>query len=661
MTIFRDRNDAGALLSERLNYLQGRDVIVLGLPRGGVPVAAIVARHLGAPLDVLVVRKLGVPSHPELAMGAIAEGGFRLLDHEAVALLGVSAEQVRAVEQREREALDHRVARLRRGRSRFNLAGRTVVIVDDGVATGATARVACAAARDAGASLIVLAVPVIAAQLLTGISEADQIVYDIAPTDFRAVGQFYDDFSATSDDEVVELLEDADRRVRAPDVSGTPAGGSSPDRAGASGLVGEIRSLAQPLRDVSDLDPLVHRVGSCRFVGLGEASHGTHEYYWWRAELSKRLIAERGFRWIGVEGDWPDCWRLNRWVRGAEHRDLSATQVLSSFARWPTWMWANEEVAEFLTWLREWNESRPLEEQVGFYGLDVYSLWDSLRAVMQWLAENAPDAQVQAQRAWQCFDPYGEDPHRYASATRLVPASCEDDVVRLLVEVRSRTRTDGVDESTFDVVQNAEVAAGAERYYRAMVRGDRESWNVRDIHMADTIDRLAAHHGADAKGLIWEHNTHIGDARATDMAPMGMVNVGQLMRERHGADNVGLVGMAAYGGSVIAARAWGSSESVMPVPVAVRTSHEGLLHSALGAPAVLVFSGRGGEWLSQSRGHRAIGVVYAPEREFGNYVPTVLGTRYDALLWFEDSSALRPLHHESRPSEAELETSPTGY
>lgn len=425
----------------------------------------------------------------------------------------------------------------------------------------------------------------------------------------------------------------------------------------------QIRDLAHPLRGLSDLDPLVERLGPMRFACLGEASHGTHEFYRWRAELSRRLIEEQGFTWIGVEGDWPDCWRINRWVRGMTGPDLSASQVLAGFERWPTWMWANSDVADFLDWLRAWNLARPREQRVGFYGLDLYSLWDSLRELIAWLYEHAPAAVEQALQAWQCFVPYREDPHQYAWATRLVPESCEDEVVAALAAVRRRTVVPGLpdDEGAFDAWQNAEVAANAERYYRTMVRGDRMSWNIRDHHMTSTAARIAHHLGPEAKGLLWEHNTHIGDARATDMAGAGMVNVGQLLRERHAGDGVALVGFAGHRGTVLAASGWGEPEVVFDVPEALPGSHEDLLHRTLGQQACLIFpEDRGGHWLTVPRGHRAIGVVYEPRSETGNYVSTVIGRRYDALIWLEHTSALRPLHHEAPPHEPEYETEPSG-
>jgi erythromycin esterase-like protein len=276
-------------------------------------------------------------------------------------------------------------------------------------------------------------------------------------------------------------------------------------------------------------------------------------------------------------------------------------------------MWANADVADFLDWLRELNERRPPASRVAFYGLDLYSLWDSLDRIIAWLRSNAPDALDDALKAWQCFVPFGGDPQRYSWNTRLVPESCEDEVVELLTRVRLEAGGDGDDD--FDAEQNAEVVAGAERYYRAMVRADRLSWNVRDIHMADTIDRLAARFGSDSRGLVWEHNTHVGDARATDMQQAGMVNVGEVLRERHASDAV----------------------------------------------LLLIFpDDRRRPWLSARLGHRAIGVVYDPGQEHGNFVPTVMGARYDALLWFDETEALIPLSREARAPGPECETEPTG-
>ena len=425
----------------------------------------------------------------------------------------------------------------------------------------------------------------------------------------------------------------------------------------------EIRSLAHPLATLADLEPLTESLRNKRLICLGEASHGTHEFYAWRCELTRQLIEAGDISFIGVEGDWPDCWHIDRWVRGLEHQDLDARHLLRGFERWPTWMWANEEVADFLDWLRTFNLARFEAARVGFYGLDVYSLWDSLREVFTWLERHAPDALPMASSAWRCFAPFNEDPQTYARTTALVPETCEQDVVNLLVTVRTKTAArEAMSQDAFAATQNAEVVAGAERYYRAMVRSNRSSWNVRDFHMADTLDRLCAHWGPMSRAVVWAHNTHVGDARATDMAGAGMVNLGQIVRERHGLLDTALVGFAGHRGSVTAASSWGEVDQSLPVPEASRGSHEDLLHTALDEPSVLIFpEDRSGPWLSARRGHRAIGVVYQPVREAGNYVPTVMGSRYDALLWFEDTSALAPLRHEPQPSELEFETEPSGY
>lgn len=425
----------------------------------------------------------------------------------------------------------------------------------------------------------------------------------------------------------------------------------------------EIRHLARALEKAADLDSLASRLHTSRFVCIGEASHGTHEFYLWRSILTSRLIQQGNVRWIGVEGDWPDCWRLNAWVRGKENQDLDAVHLLSTFERWPTWMWANQDVAGFLSWLREWNLTVPNEDRVGFYGLDVYSLWDSLRRIMGWLEENSPDALPLAMDAWHCFQPYNEDPHQYAWSTRLVPTSCENDVVELLRGVRLRAESlMSENDEAFDAHQNASIAVNAEAYYRATVRGDRSSWNIRDIHMADTIDFLASRFGSTSRGIVWEHNTHIGDARASDMASQGLVTVGQLVRDRHEHDGVALIGFASHRGTVLAGSAWGSPEETMALPPAAPGSHEDLLHQALGNDALIDFSlPRSGEWSSSRRGHRAVGVVYNPEAEEGNYVPSQLDARYDALLWCEETTALEPLRHEPIPTQPEYETEPTGF
>jgi erythromycin esterase-like protein len=427
-------------------------------------------------------------------------------------------------------------------------------------------------------------------------------------------------------------------------------------------LIAQVRAIGRPLRGERDLDPLMARVGDARCVLLGEASHGTHEYYTWRTAVSRRLIEEKGFSFIAVEGDWPDCYRVNRYVKGEEGG--SAREVLHAFNRWPTWMWANEEVADLAEWLRAHNRRLPEGKQVGFYGLDVYSLWDSLYQVLTYLYRTGGEALDAAKKAFRCFEPYGEEAQDYARATHLVGESCEDEVVTLLTKLRgeaARLRAYGREEY-FVAEQNALVLKGAEAYYRAMVRGGPGSWNVRDRHMVETLDRLLRHHGGGARAIVWEHNTHVGDARYTDMADDRMVNVGQFAREKYWEDGVVLVGFGSHRGSVIAAEEWDAPIEKMEVPPGRAGSWEDVLHRAGPADTLLVFDpDTVTDAMTAWRGHRAIGVVYHPAYEaLGNYVPTVLPRRYDAFLYLDETQALRPLHMREVRHEELPETYPTG-
>jgi erythromycin esterase-like protein len=433
---------------------------------------------------------------------------------------------------------------------------------------------------------------------------------------------------------------------------------------GSRQLIAQVQAAARPLAGPDDLDPLLERIGDAPFVLLGGASHGTAEFYDWRARLSRRLIEEKGFAFIGVEGDWPDCYRVNRYVKGFSDSGASAREVVHAFERWPTWMWANEEVVRLAEWLRRHNAGLPEERRAGFYGLDVYSLWDSLYQVMGYLQRNHPEALPAARDAFRCFEPYGEDGQQYARATVLVPASCEDEVVGLLQELRRRAQefpTDGR-EGLFAAEQNALVVKNAEAYYRALVHGGPESWNIRDRHMTATLERLVQQHGPGARAIVWEHNTHIGDACFTDMAGEGEVNVGQLIRERHGNEGAVLVGFASHRGSVIAGREWEAPMEMMRVPPARPGSWEDVLHQVGPDDKLLIFAETDEtREVMQRRGHRAIGVVYHPEYEqHGNYVPTVLPRRYDALLYLDETHALHPLHMQARVAGEVPETYPSG-
>ncbi len=426
-------------------------------------------------------------------------------------------------------------------------------------------------------------------------------------------------------------------------------------------LLGSLRDLAHPLSGRDDLDPLIEKLAGARIVMLGEASHGTSEFYVWRAAISRRLIEEQDFDFVAVEGDWPDCYRVNRYVKSYPQSGERADSVLRGFDRWPTWMWANWEVVAFAEWLRKHNSGN--ERGAGFYGLDMYSLWESLDAIIGHVRRNDPQSLALAERVFSCFQPYGRDEQRYARHTVATHQDCADEVVGLLLRLaHRRPRFESDPEGEFDTEQNAHVMVNAERYYRTMVVGGPGSWNLRDTHMMETLNRLLQHHGPDSKAIVWAHNTHVGDARATDMRREGMHNIGQLAREEWGPERVRLVGFGCHRGSVIAGRNWGGERQKMPLPEAPHHSWEGVMHSALGDDGLFLFdeADRREDFL-QSRGHRAVGVVYNPEYERFQYVPTELARRYDGFIHLEETRALHPLHIEASSEVGPPDTFPWGF
>jgi erythromycin esterase len=411
-----------------------------------------------------------------------------------------------------------------------------------------------------------------------------------------------------------------------------------------SDISDQVKKASRQLRDPSDLDPLMEEIGDARYVLLGEASHGTHEYYTWRTQITKRLITEKNFSMIAVEGDWPDCYRLNRYIKGYPGSGENAKQVLGEFNRWPTWMWANWEVVALAEWLHKHNDNLPANKKIGFYGLDVYSLWESMEAITQYLKKTDPVALKSVQKAMDCFEPFNvREGFSYAEHTYGLSDSCKQEVQELLSTIRRKMpHYDSDHEAVFSTEQNALVAVNAERYYQVMMRGGEASWNIRDRHMSETVNRLMDFHGKNSKIIIWEHNTHIGDARATTMKNHGLINVGQLVKEEHDKDGVVRVGFGSYEGTVLAAYHWGDEVEKMKVPPAKAGSWENLLHEA-GASDKLILSRDIDNFVS-SIGHRAIGVVYDPEFEHGNYVPSVIPTRYEAFIFLNRTQALHSLH-----------------
>jgi erythromycin esterase-like protein len=407
-----------------------------------------------------------------------------------------------------------------------------------------------------------------------------------------------------------------------------------------------LKERAITIHSMNDLQPLFDKIKNARIVMLGEASHGTHEYYTWRSYISRKLIREKGFQFIGVEGDWPDCYKVNQYVKQDDHAK-SAKEVLHSFDRWPTWMWANWEIVALAEWLCEYNRLLKRNKKIGFYGLDVYSLWDSLDSIMNYLKKTDPAAYVKAEEAIRCFEPYKTDEGTsYAHATQLVPDLCQDEVVDLLKEIQNRLPLyDSDEEHVFSAEQNALIAVNAEKYYRAMIQGGPESWNIRDSHMEETLERLLDFHGPDSKAIVWEHNTHIGDSRATDMTDEGMFNIGELVRNKYKEEEVFLVGFGSYEGSVIAGSSWGAPMKEVEVPEARESSWEYLLHQAGDDNKLLLMDDLKDTLFDNQRiGHRAIGVVYRPLYErYGNYVPSLLAQRYDAFIFIDRTRALHPL------------------
>jgi erythromycin esterase-like protein/predicted phosphoribosyltransferase len=647
--LFRDRRDAGRLLAEKLAaYANRPDALVLALPRGGVPVAYEVARALGAPLDVFVVRKLGVPGYEELAMGAVATGGVRVLNDQLVERLGIPEQMIDAVAARELQELARRERRYRGGRPPPDVRGRTVILVDDGLATGATMHAAIEALRQQKPTRIVVAVPTASPETCEEMkTKADDVICAITPEPFQAVGRWYQDFSQTTDEEVEALLS----RRNVPDnsrVTEMPTADSA--------LIKALSETAYPLAgSARDYDPLVGRIGEARFALLGEASHGTHEFYCERAEITKRLITEKNFVAVAVEADWPDAYRLNRYVRGASD-DVDAVEALADFRRFPTWMWRNKVVVEFIEWLRAYNDALPQgAEKVGFYGLDLYSLHASMKAVLRYLEKVDPEAAKKARERYSCFDHFGEDTQAYGLMTRLnLSKSCEEEVVNQLIELQRRAgqfaRSGGqfADDELFYAEQNARLVKNAEAYYRSVFLEEVSSWNLRDRHMAETLDALVTHlgrKGRRAKLAVWEHNSHLGDARATEMGQRGELNVGQLTREKYGHEAV-LVGFTTHHGTVTAASDWGKPAERKRVRPALAGSYEALFHTT-GRDRFLLIpndSDAMAQQLSAPRLERAIGVIYRPETERqSHYFRARLTDQFDAVLYFDETRAVKPL------------------
>jgi erythromycin esterase-like protein len=440
--------------------------------------------------------------------------------------------------------------------------------------------------------------------------------------------------------------------------------------------------MAEPILDIirrearsfaptpAGLRPLIETVGDARLVLIGEATHGTHEFYRTRAELTKALIAERGFNLVAVEADWPDAYRVNRWVRAAA-AESGHEAALDDFTRFPRWMWRNTDVVSFVTWLREHNGARPVAQRVGFYGLDLYSLHRSIEAVLAYLRKIDPDAAERARARYSCFEMFGDDPQAYGYASSLgLSRDCENEVTSQLLELRRQAldyaSRDGriAADDYFFAEQNARLVTNAETYYRAMFAGRAESWNVRDQHMMETLEALLAHierTDGSSRAVVWAHNSHLGDARATQMGAGGELNLGQLARERF-EEQAWLVGFTTHIGSVTAASNWDDPAERRQVVPSLEGSYERLFHET-GLAQFLLFlrSGPARDALWTERLERAIGVIYRPESErASHYFRARLPAQFDAVLHIDRTSAVEPLERWAADEVDLPETYPSG-
>ncbi|BBZ45385.1 hypothetical protein MPRM_26660 [Mycobacterium parmense] len=646
-------------------YRDRDDVIVLGLARGGLPVAWEVAAALHAPLDAFIVRKLGAPGHEEFAVGALASGGRVVINDDVVRGLRITPQELRAIAEREGRELARREASYRDGRPPIDVTGRTVILVDDGVATGASMFAAVQALREADPAHIVIAVPAAPESTCREFAGlVDDVVCASMPTPFFAVGESFWDFRQVTDEEV--------RRLLATPTTGTPV------RTAPATPAEVLRSVAiDAPQGVPPREALAQIIGDARVVLIGESSHGTHEFYEARAEITKWLIEEKGFCAVAAEADWPDAYRVNRYVRGIGEAE-SADEALSGFERFPAWMWRNVVVRDFVDWLRARNRLHESNGRVqaGFYGLDLYSLHRSMAEVIAYLDAVDPKAAARARERYACFDhASADDGQAYGfSAAFGAGPSCEKEAIEQLVDIQRNAlayaRTDGLlaEDELFYTHQNAQTVRNAEVYYRAMFSGRVTSWNLRDKHMAQTLEALLNHldrhlDTPSARIVVWAHNSHVGDARATEVSSDGQLTLGQLVRQRYG-DDARLIGMSTYSGTVTAASDWGGVAERKAVRPALNGSIEELLHET-GGEAFLLSARLGPEAagpLGAVRLGRAIGVIYRPETERqSHYFHVRPADQFDAMIHIDRTRALEPLEPTSLWIAGEMpETYPSG-
>lgn len=843
MERFKDREQASQVLGQKLSIYKDQNPLVLAIPRGGVPIAFGIAKSLRCPLDLLMVKKIGAPRQPELAVGAVSEDGKPIFDDGLVRTLSLSGSYLKQAADKKIQEIQEQLRKFRGSKKSESVKGRTVILVDDGIATGSTLIAAIEFLKQKKPRKIVVAAPVGAMDTVERIKKlVDDVVCPLTPENFMAVGLWYESFDQVPDEEVIRLIGEArftsqdpeeqitikdgekelhgdlvrvskeqgliifahgsgssrksprnrhvaqelnklgydtllfdllteeeaqDRRkvfnmnllarrlllatdtaVAAFDGKAPPLGyfgastgagaaliaaaqsahkisavvsrGGRPDLADAfltqvdaptllivggkdtqvielnalakqklrdcemsivpgathlfeeSGAMEEVIELASqwfceslhvpkrttatqeqvvleleerahPIRNSNSLDELIKEMSTKRIVMLGEATHGTQEFYNIRRHISERLIQDHGFNFIAVEGDWPDCQKLNDYIQAGV--GTSAKDIMGGFQRWPTWMWANDETAAMIEWMKNY--------KAGFYGLDVYSLFDSMDHVLKFTEKQDPQLAKMIQEQYACFDSFERDEKSYARYLLKFPEGCRHEVLsglRQLLRLRINELS-AKDPELFNAQQNARIVAHAENYYRAMLFGGPQSWNVRDHHMLDTLDALMQRQGTNSKAIVWAHNSHIGDYHATDMREEGYVNLGGLAREKYGMDEVFLMGFGTYEGKVLAGPAWEGPETVTDLPAAREASFEDFCHKAaedLGTKRFYVLfdsEARLGSLGARTYGHRAVGVVYHPrfENKGTNYVKTIPAKRYDAFFFVDETTALKSI------------------
>ncbi len=394
------------------------------------------------------------------------------------------------------------------------------------------------------------------------------------------------------------------------------------------------------LETVDSLSPLIEQVGDSRLVLLGASSYGTREFYDWRARITERLIKENGFSFIAVEGDMDGAMEVNRYLKGKKYIGKSPRLVLRKFKFWPTWVWANEEMADFIEKLLLFNGPLPDEKKIGFYGLGAYGLYESIDTIMGYATQNGLDI-GKIYEAYRCFEPFNNDPHAYAFLIPFVPEDKQEEVAKLLTTMRSRARQFQNDRDDFFCAkQDALAMQNAEEYYKVMLKGNRDSWNQRERAMAQMADDLLEHHGPESKGIIWANITHVADARGADTGRHNIISLGQVLREKWDKQ-VSLVGAGTFQGEVLAAQVYGAPVSKMELPPAMDNSWEYFLHGIQPKDKFVLF-GEDPMW-EESKYQRDLGLVFMPAREYLNYIPVKLAKSYDALIYIDQSSALRPL------------------